>query len=131
MLDFIKGSQLYSILNKKCPVCHEGDYFKSNKVYRLSEFDKTETHCSHCHHKFEIENGFFVGAMYVSYGISVAISVALFMATYVLFPEAEYYFYIISIMVGILLFMPISFRLSRIIWMNMFISYGKKEIFNK
>jgi len=69
--------------------------------------------------------------MYVSYGISVAVAVATFMAIYVLFPETPYYTYIIAVILSIFLFMPISFRTSRLIWMNMFSSYGKKENFNK
>ncbi len=81
--------------------------------------------------KFEIENGFFYGAMYVSYGISIAIAVSLFMATYVLIPQMPYYGYIFVIIIGIVAFMPIAFRASRMIWMNLFSSYGKKEIFNK
>ncbi len=131
MLNSIKGSKLYSIINKKCPVCHEGDYYLSNKAYDLKMFDKAHTNCSHCNHKFEIENGFFYGAMYVSYGIAVAIAVSLFMATYVLFPEIPYYYYIIIIIVGLVVSMPVSFRMSRLIWMNLFSSYGKKDVFNK
>ena len=131
MLESVKGSKLYSIINRKCPVCQEGDYYLTNKAYDLKQFDKAHTHCSHCNHKFEIENGFFYGAMYVSYGIAVGIAVSLFMATYVLFPETPYYIYIAIIIIGLVLSMPISFRYSRLIWMNLFSSYGKKEIFNK
>lgn len=131
MLESVKGSKLYSIANKKCPVCQEGDYYEPGHAYNLKTFDKAYTHCSHCNHKFEIENGFFYGAMYVSYGISVAIAVSLFMATYVLFPETPYYYYIVIIIIGIIFSMPISFRMSRLIWMNLFSSYGKKDLFNK
>jgi len=131
MLESTKGSKLYSILNKKCPVCQEGDYYLTKNAYHLKQFDKAHEYCSHCHHKFEIENGFFYGAMYVSYGISIAIAVSLFMATYVLFPATPYYVYIFVIIIGIVLFMPVAFRMSRMIWMNLFSSYGKKEIFNK
>jgi len=131
MLSSIKGTKLYSIINKKCPVCHEGDYYISNRPYQLKTFDKTHTHCEYCNHKFEIENGFFYGAMYVSYGIAVAVAVSLFMAVYVLFPEMLYYYYIFIIIAGIVCSMPISFRMSRMIWMNLFSAYGKKETFNK
>ena len=131
MLESIKGTQLYSIINKKCPVCQEGDYYLTNKAYDLKTFDKAHTNCSYCDHKFEIENGFFYGAMYVSYGISIAVAVALFMAMYVLFSQVPTYIYITVIIIGIVVSMPISFRYSRLIWMNLFSSYGKKEIFNK
>lgn len=131
MLASAKGSKLYSILNSKCPVCQEGDYYETKKVYDLKRFDKAHEYCGYCNHKFEIENGFFYGAMYVSYGIAIAISVALFMATYVLFPATPYYVYIFVIIAGLVFSMPFSFRISRMVWMNLFASYGKKEIFNK
>ncbi|MDX1349640.1 MAG: DUF983 domain-containing protein [Putridiphycobacter sp.] len=131
MLESTKGSKLYSILNQKCPICQEGDYYLSKKAYNLKQFDKAHEHCSYCNHKFEIENGFFYGAMYVSYGLSVAFAVSFFMATYVLFPATPYYYYIFIIIIGLVVTMPISFRYSRLIWMNLFASYGKKEIFNK
>jgi uncharacterized protein (DUF983 family) len=130
MLESLKGLKLYSIVNEKCPVCHEGDYFMTNKPYDLKNFDKSKEVCSTCEHKYEIENGFYYGAMYVSYGLSVAFGVSIFMAMYVLFDALPLWLYVFSIIVGIILLMPISFRVSRMIWMNMFSSYGKKEIFN-
>ncbi|MGV6860894.1 MAG: DUF983 domain-containing protein [Putridiphycobacter sp.] len=131
MLDSTKGLKIYSVANKKCPVCQEGEYFLTHNPYNLKKFDKNHEFCDQCGHKFEIENGFYYGAMYVSYGLSVAIGVSIFMAEYVLFGSLPLWVYIVSIIIGIVLFMPISFRTSRLIWMNMFSGYGKKEIFNK
>ena len=131
MLESTKGSKLYSIANYKCPICHEGQYWVGKNPYDLKNFHIDREVCDQCGHKYEIENGFYYGAMYISYGFSVAISVGIFMAIYVLFPETPYYYYIIAIIVGIFVFMPVSFRTSRLVWMNMFSGYGKKEIFNK
>lgn len=131
MLESSKGLKIYSILNNKCPVCHEGDYFTHLNPYDLKHFTDDHKFCSECETKFELENGFYYGAMYVSYGLSVAISIAVFMAIFVLFPNTPYYVYIFAIITSVLVFMPISFRKSRMIWMNMFSGYGKKEIFNK
>lgn len=131
MLESTKGSKLYSIANNKCPVCHEGDYYVTKNPYQLSQFSKDTVQCSECGHKYEIETGFYYGAMYVSYGLSVAIGVAIFMAIYVLFPSTPYYWYIVFIILGTIVFMPLSFRKSRMVWLNLFSSYGKKEIFNK
>jgi len=131
MLESTKGSKLYSIINSKCPICNEGDYWQTNNPYDLKNFDKDNEVCEVCDHKFEIENGFYYGAMYISYGLSIAISVAVFMAMYVLFSDVEYYYYITAIIISIFLFMPIAFRLSRLIWINMFSNYSKREIFNK
>ncbi len=131
MLDSTKGSKFYSILNYKCPICHEGEYWKGKNPYDFKNFHVDREICEVCDHKFEIENGFYYGAMYVSYGLSVAFGVATFMALYVLFQNVPYFVYIISVISSIFIFMPISFRTSRLIWMNMFSGYAKKEKFNK
>jgi len=119
-----KDSLFYSVFKAKCPVCHEGDVYISKKAYKLSEFDKMHEHCPACNHKFEIENGFFYGAMYVSYAMTVAFSIAIFILTYWFWPNAEYYHYIINIVVGIVALVPVTYRGSRLIWMNFFSRYN-------
>lgn len=123
MFSSLKGKKIYSILNSKCPVCHEGDFFITKNAYDLKNFSKNHDRCSVCSHKFEWETGFFYGAMYVSYALGIALSVAIFVATFVLFPQTPYYIYIIEILAGLILFFPLNFRLSRIIWMNLFHRY--------
>lgn len=129
MFSKLKGKRVYSILNSKCPVCHEGDYFLSKNPYNLKMFSKNNERCPVCNHKFEVETGFFYGAMYVSYALQIAFSVAIFIAVGVLFPSANYPTYIFSIIAGILILMPITYRFSRMIWMNLFISYQGKKSF--
>lgn len=122
-----KESKLYSILKEKCPVCHEGNPFITPKKYDLSNFHKMHTRCEKCNHKFEIEGGFWQGAMYVSYAVTVAISVATFIITYLIYPETDAWYYIIIISLVSLLLAPINYRLSRMIWMNMFSAYNPEK----
>ena len=42
--------------------------------------------CSNCDHRYEIEGGFWQGAMYVSYAVTVAYSIATFVLTYLIYP---------------------------------------------
>lgn len=121
---FKKGTKLYSIWNEKCPVCHEGDSFLTKKKYELRSFDKMHKYCSVCNHKFEIETGFWQGAMYVSYAVTVAFSVALFLLTYLIYSNTGVWMYISIISFGALVFAPINYRLSRMIWMNMFSTFS-------
>jgi uncharacterized protein (DUF983 family) len=116
-----KGSKFYSILNNKCPIYHEGDVFSSN-LLNIKKFDKMHENCSVCNHKYEIEPGFFIGAMYVSYGITVAISVATSVLAYLIYPKTLYYMYMVYIALAIIIFIPFTYRLSRLIWINMFSS---------
>ena len=122
-----KESKLYSVINEKCPVCHEGNPFISSKKYQLATFHKMHTRCEVCNHKFEIEGGFWQGAMYVSYGLTVAISIATFVITYLIYPETDAWYYIIIISLVSLFLAPINYRLSRMIWMNMFSAYNPEK----
>lgn len=119
----MKGNKIYSIFKGKCPVCHEGDVFETKQFYNLRRFDKMNERCPECGHKFEIEPGFWYGAMYVSYGLTVAFSVAAFVLTYLIYPAANAWLYMGLIVFVIVGLVPVTFRLSRLIWMNMFASF--------
>lgn len=123
-----KGKRLYSIFRAKCPVCHEGKVFTHNHVFHPSKFDKMEERCSECGHKYEIETGFFYGAMYVSYALTVAISVAVFVSTYLIYSETVYWVYILLILGALIGLAPVTFRAGRLIWMNFFNSYNPEAI---
>ena len=86
-----------------------------------------EETCECCGHKYEIENGFFYGAMYVSYALTVAIMVSMIVATYVLVPNPSAGAYIAAVVIGVIVMIPITFRGSRLIWMNFFSKYKGKE----
>lgn len=123
-----KEKRLYSILNGTCPVCHEGKVFKYKKVFHPTKFDKMYDRCDRCGHKYEIETGFFYGAMYVSYALTVAISVATFVITHLIYSDTPYWVYIINILVVLVLMAPITFRSGRLIWINLFNSYRPEAI---
>lgn len=123
-----KGNRLYSIFKGKCPVCHEGKVFTYRNVFSPTKFDKMEERCSKCGHKYEIETGFFYGAMYVAYALTVAISVATFVLTYLIYPDTPYWVYIINILVALIVLAPVTFRGGRMIWINFFNSYDPDAI---
>ena len=116
-----KGTKIYSIFRNRCPVCHEGHAFK-NAPYSPG-FSKMDETCDSCGHKFEIEAGFWYGAMYVSYALTVAIMVAMIVATYVLIPNPTAAVYIAAVVIGVVVMIPVTFRGSRLIWMNFFSKY--------
>ena len=115
-----KGTRLYSILNHKCPQCHEGRLFVS-KAYSKG-FIKMPQQCSHCGLRYEQEPSFYSGAMYVSYALQVALFTTVYIALRVLFnPRMEVYIY--AIIATVLLLFPVTLRLSRAIYINFFFSY--------
>ena len=71
-----KGTVINSILTGSCPKCQEESMYVEKNPYKLSTLYKMHDTCSHCHTQYKIEPSFFYGAMYVSYGVTVAIGVA-------------------------------------------------------
>lgn len=119
-----KGFKLYSILTGTCPRCHQEGMYINKNPFNLAQIYKMHEKCSHCGLRYKIEPSFFYGAMYVSYGLGVAISIAAFIISYVFIGTGlkTAFFAIIGTLVA---FMPIIMRLSRNIWINFFISYDK------
>ena len=115
---------IYSVSKNKCPRCHQGDVFVHGHAYKKG-FDQMHTHCSTCHLKYEKEPGFFYGAMYVSYGLTVGIGVAAFIISKVII-GLELTQSFIAIIVSLVALMPITARLSRNIYINMFVSFNKE-----
>ena len=120
----MKGNKIYSIFTGKCPVCHSGKMYKNNKVYSISQSLKMHERCSHCKTKFKIEPSFFYGAMYVSYGVGIAFAVAAFVISHFVF-EASIHLIFISIIGTLVVFAPLIMRLSRNIWINIFMHFDK------
>ena len=127
MLAFLKETRLYSIFNNVCPNCHVGKFYIGKQAYDFKHFGKNYDKCSNCGFVYEKEPGFFYGAMYASYAISIAFSVAIAVAIFVLFPSSSYLVYIISIVLGLILLMPLSYWLSRLVWLNLFTHYHKHK----
>ena len=121
---FKKGSKLYSIFTGSCPKCHEESMFKNKNPYILSEALDMHEKCSNCSTKYKIEPSFFYGSMYVSYPVGIAFAVAAFVISFFVF-KASLNIIFISIVATLIVFMPIILRLSRNIWINLFMSYDK------
>lgn len=110
---------IFSVSKNKCPKCHQGNVFVTNKVFDLKNFDKMNERCPHCDLKFEKEPGFFYGAMFISY----ALMAAWFTTTWVLnmyILKLGDYSYLLFVFLTIILWMRITFRTSRLIWITFF-----------
>jgi len=117
-----KDTMLYSVLGFKCPYCHEGEFFVSHP-YDMKHTGDVHDHCPKCNGKFNIEPGFYYGAMYVSYAIGVAAMVTVWVATAVLFPNLSPTGLVVAILSTLLIGSPWFYALSKIIWANIFFKY--------
>jgi len=90
----------------------------------VSQLFKMHERCSHCKTKYKIEPSFFYGAMYVSYGVSIVFAITVFLITYLLIGLSLVNAFIAIVLALILLF-PVIARLSRNIWINIFMKFDK------
>ena len=120
---FVKGTKLYSMLTGKCPRCHEDAMYVNSNPYVISETMKMHEHCKSCGLKYKVEPNFFFGAMYVSYGLAVAAGIAIFLACHYLLNTTLVNAFI-AILIGLVLMMPVITRLSRNIYINIFVDYN-------
>ena len=127
---FKKGSKLYSILFNKCPKCHEGDFMKEKNMFKLQKAFQMHEKCSNCGLKYMIEPSFFYGAMYVNYSLTVGISIITFVIATMFFNFSLLESFI-PIVVVLVLTSPISIRLSRVIWINLFVKFDPSTLKSK
>ncbi len=130
-----KESKIYSVLTFTCPRCHEGRYFEHSASYRRG-FAEVRRECEHCGEDFRREPGFYFGAAYASYGLTVGLWVAVYVAFLVFdaiglmdfsFHDDAFLFLGVGTVVLVALLPPL-FRLSRIIWINMFVGYREDAV---
>ncbi|WP_345143545.1 DUF983 domain-containing protein [Flavobacterium ginsengiterrae] len=120
-----KGSKLNSILTGSCPKCQKESMYSDKNPLHLTNVLKMNENCSHCGFKYQIEPSFFYGAMYVSYALNVAVGIAAFIVSFVFFGASiEQSF--IAIVITLILLFPFVLRLSRNLYINMFVSYDPK-----
>lgn len=122
-----KGNKLYSIFRMKCPRCHESDLFVNKNPFKIDGFFDMPEKCPTCLQKFEMEPGFYYGAMYVSYAVCIAYLVSVWVALLVLYPSFTLEFYLIAGIGSMVILTPYIFKISRAIWINFFVSYQKPE----
>lgn len=111
-------THLEALLKGKCPRCREGDMF-SHGAYNLKRFSLMNEYCPHCGVRLEPEPGFYQGAMYVSYGFTVAILVVLSIILFSTGDPSEWT--AITIIIAVMLLLaPLNYRYSRIVYLYLF-----------
>jgi uncharacterized protein (DUF983 family) len=104
-------SAMLGILLALCPRCRTG------KIFRRSVwlFPGMHERCPECGLKFEREDGYFLGAMYISYGLGLGAITALSALVW----DVTKWHLMKSVWVGIVLFLPLAPVLTwmaRVLW---------------
>ena len=123
-----KPALIPSILKMKCPNCRKGNMFTNPSVFPLGRLLEMPERCSVCGQKMEIEVGFYYGTGYVSYALTVGL-LGMCFAAYWIFIGLSYkdnsIFYALGSSIAIaLLLQPWLMRISRVLYLYMFVKYG-------
>ena len=116
----MSDSAIKSALLCKCPQCRKGDIFPYS-AYSF-KFHKINIFCPECDVRFEVEPGFFIGAMYVNYGFTVIQVLTVGVLFNVFNPEAVIWDFMTFTLLSIFIFLPITLRLSKSLYLYWFSS---------
>lgn len=120
---------VFNVFACKCPRCRKGNMFVEKNPYHLKRTMKMNSECPVCKQPFNIEVGFYYGSSYVSYALSIAISVASLIAWWVfigLSMNDNRFFYWMAVNAVLLIALqPVLMRVARSIWLAFFVRYDK------
>ncbi|HEY0299582.1 MAG TPA: DUF983 domain-containing protein [Arachidicoccus sp.] len=128
----VKTSKLsfFRLFQCKCPRCREGNMFETTNPYKLKTFMKMNETCPVCGQPLDLEVGFYYGSSYVSYALTVAISVATFVAWWVLLgfsiKDNSLFYWLGANIVVLILVQPLIMRIARTLWLAFFVRYDQK-----
>ena len=102
------GQKWWAMLCMRCPRCCQG------KIYAHGM--NMNPRCPHCDLLFDREPGYFLGSMYISYGLaSVILLVGLYTGNW-LFPAINLGLMVLICGVCFIPFVPVVTRYARVIW---------------
>ncbi len=121
------GSYLASVLACRCPRCREGKLFARPYRFGFKHVLDMNKSCPVCGQPTEIEVGFYYGTSYVSYALSVAISVASAVAWWVIIGfsanDNRFLYWIFTNAILLVFLQPYLMRLSRSVWISWFVGF--------
>jgi uncharacterized protein (DUF983 family) len=103
-------NRLGAVLRQRCPRCCRGRVFRG-----LVTMNET---CPVCGLKFEREQGYFLGAMYVSYALAVLVLGLGTLLASQLLTDWKLELVMLVVLIAYLPLVPVVFRYSRVIWMH-------------
>jgi uncharacterized protein (DUF983 family) len=103
-----RREKCWALLLQRCPRCCRGAIYVTGM--RMHE------RCPVCELRFEREPGYFLGALYISYGISCVLLLLGLLIGHLLAPEFDLGWLVLILGVLYLPFVPMVTRYSRVLW---------------
>ena len=116
-----RPSRFVAILKQRCPRCLTGKVFRG--VLSMNE------RCPVCGLRFGREEGYFTGAMYVSYLIALALVFGIFGILWLFSSRTMLAMYVLLGVTTVvyLPLVPLVYRYSRVVWMHFDVRFGPDE----
>jgi hypothetical protein len=114
----MKKNFVYSVLTEKCPKCNSGQVFE--KKTNLIQLPVMKKKCEVCAYHFDREPGYFIGAMYISYGLAVLEALITFLICFFFFPGLSALGLALALVLSITVFSMKNYKLSRILYIHIF-----------
>ncbi len=112
---------LASITHLKCPRCRKGNLFTKRGLFSYTQILDMEKECPHCKLNYELEPGFWLGALWASYPLILILEVPFLIG--VLMSDKSPLIFIGFMFLSMLLFLPMLLRLGRSIWIHVQVKY--------
>lgn len=119
-----------SIMTGTCPRCLQSKMYIKSNPYNLAHISKMHERCSKCDLNYYPEPGYYFGAMYVTYALVVGQFCILYALKTILNYDISIFNFMLIFLAVLFILAPINFRLSRVVWLNFFVSYDE-ELANK
>ena len=121
-----KTPSLYrSVFGLKCPRCRKGNLFVKKGLIVYTRMLDMEEECPHCKLDYELEPGFWLGALWTSYPIVVLIELP-FLITALMVDGLAMWLSFIGLVLAFLITWPVMLRLGRSFWIHINVRYDKK-----
>ncbi len=125
-------SRIWSTLSLKCPRCRNGYLFTQHNPFQLKKVLDMHKSCPRCGQRTELEPGFWFGTGYVSYVLSVGISAAnlawFWLLIGITWRNSSIFWYLGVNALILLLLQPWLMRLSRVIYLSLFVHYDPQTV---
>jgi uncharacterized protein (DUF983 family) len=113
-----KNNFLLDVLHEKCPKCRQGYVFKQNVP--LLKLPVMNDECDQCNYRYDREPGYFLGALYISYGLAVLQGVLAFFILHYSFPSLSTFYEILIVILVMTILGRKNYKLSRVIYIHIF-----------
>ncbi len=97
------------MFKQRCPRCGTGDLYETTWTMHSA--------CPQCGLVFEREVGYFIGSLYISYGMASIFLAVGFMILWTLFPETDPRWLVLPLSILLILVTPLFTRIARVVWL--------------